>query len=251
MVPSQPLTLHHRIVVASLACLVAANAGAAIWGYVDEQGQTHVATEKLDERYQLLYKGPSTADLAEGVPAPYGDADLDLWKRTPHVQRLLTDPRVAGYDKLIAQHAKAQGVDPALIKAIVAVESAFIADAVSNKGALGLMQVIPQTAMRYGVAADAKRSVEQKLLDPRINVGIGARYLRDLLSMFGGDVSLALAAYNAGEQAVERYERRIPPYPETQEFVKLVQQFYALYLPPKPSVVKPPVRIMVPSTSAR
>jgi soluble lytic murein transglycosylase-like protein len=245
LVPPQPLTLRYRtaIVVASLACLAAANARAAIWGYVDDQGQTHVATEKLDGRYELLYKGPSTADRAE---APATDADLEALRRTPHVQRLLTNPRVASYDKLIAQHAKAQGVDPALVKAIVAVESAFIADAVSNKGALGLMQVIPQTAMRYGVAADAKRSVEQKLLDPRINVGIGTRYLRDLLAMFGGDVSLALAAYNAGEQAVEHYERRIPPYPETQEFVKLVQQFYAIYLPPEPPAAKGPVRIMVP-----
>jgi hypothetical protein len=134
--------------------------GAAIWER-GRAGTTHVATEKLDERYELLYKGPSTADRIE---APTADADLDAWKRTPHVQRLLADPRVASYDKLIAQHAKAQGVDPALVKAVVAVESAFIADAVSNKGALGLMQVIPQTAMRYGVAADGKRSVEQKLL---------------------------------------------------------------------------------------
>jgi soluble lytic murein transglycosylase-like protein len=250
LVPPQPLRLRRRaaVVVASLACLAAANASAAIWGYVDEQGQTHVATEKLDERYELLYKGPSTADRIETPPA---DGDLDAWKRTPHVERLLANPRVASYDKLIAQHAKAQGVDPALVKAVVAVESAFIADAVSNKGALGLMQVIPQTAMRYGVAPDDKRSVEQKLLDPRINVGIGTRYLRDLLAMFGGDVSLALAAYNAGEQAVEHYERRIPPYPETQEFVKLVQQFYAIYLPPKPVVAKPPMRIMVPSTRVR
>jgi len=245
LVPPQPLTLRHRVVVlvAALALLAAKHAVGAIWGYVDEQGQTHVATEKLDERYELLYKGPSTADRIE---APSADADLDAWKRTPHVQRLLADPRMASYDKLIAQHAKAQGVDPALVKAVVAVESAFIADAVSNKGALGLMQVIPQTAMRYGVAADAKRSVEQKLLDPRINVGIGTRYLRDLLAMFGGDVSLALAAYNAGEQAGEHYERRIPPYPETQEFVKLVQQFYAMYLPPKPRAAKAPPRIMVP-----
>ena len=85
------------------------------------------------------------------------------------------------------------------MKAVVAVESAYEADAVSSKGALGLMQVIPETAARYGVTDDAKRTVAQKLKDPAINVSVGTRYLRDLLALFDNDVTLALAAYNAGE----------------------------------------------------
>jgi soluble lytic murein transglycosylase-like protein len=208
-----------------------------------------VASERLDARYELLYKGPSTVELADESSA--ANVDADALRRTPLYQRLLNDPRVASYDALIGRNATAQGVDAALVKAVVAVESAFIADAVSNKGALGLMQVIPETATRYGVVADKHRSVEQKLLDPRINVVIGTRYLRDLLTMYAGDVALALAAYNAGEQAVERYARQIPPFPETQEFVKLVQQFYALYQPARPVATGAAARIRVPSQRAR
>jgi soluble lytic murein transglycosylase-like protein len=233
-----------------LASLFAvSNAAAAIWGFVDEHGQTHVASERLDDRYELLYKGPSTVELASQPSA--ANADAEALGRTAHYQRLLNDPRVASYDALIGRNAAAQGIDAALVKAVVAVESAFIADAVSNKGALGLMQVIPGTAMRYGVVADKHRSVEQKLLDPRINVGIGTRYLRDLLTMYAGDIALALAAYNAGEQAVEHYARQVPPFPETQEFVKLVQQFYALYQPAKAAPSRAAARIRVPSQRAR
>lgn len=220
---------------------------AAIWGYVDAEGNAHVASEKLDERYELIYKGASTADRAS--PASAADAESESFKRTPLYLRLLHDAKVAGYDALITRNAKAHGVEPALVKAIVAVESAFIADAVSNRGALGLMQVIPETAMRYGVAADKKRTVEQKLLDPAINLRTGTRYLRDLLAFYGGDIALALAAYNAGEQAVARYAGEVPPFPETREFVRLVLQFYALYLPPTPP--RAPTRIRVPPQHAR
>jgi soluble lytic murein transglycosylase-like protein len=107
------------------------------------------------------------------------------------------------------------------------------------------MQVMPDTGARYGVTADQKRTLEQKLLDPDINLRIGTTYLRDLLRLYANDVSLALAAYNAGEQAVAHYANHVPPYPETQEYVKLVQQFYELYRPASPPAK--PVRILVPS----
>jgi soluble lytic murein transglycosylase-like protein len=128
------------------------------------------------------------------------------------------------------------------VKAVIAVESAFEPAAVSSKGALGLMQVMPDTGARYGVAADRKRTLEQKLLDPDINVRIGTMYLRDLLALFADDLELALAAYNAGEQAVAHYANQIPPYPETREYVKLVRQFYEYY---RPLVPKKPARILV------
>ena len=115
----------------------------------------------------------------------------------------------------------------------------------SAKGALGLMQVIPDTAVRYGVAEDGTRTVEQKLFDPATNISVGTRYLRDLLRMFENDLGLALAAYNAGEATVQRYDRRIPPYPETQEYVKLVTQLYALYRPPPPAP-PPAARVTIP-----
>jgi soluble lytic murein transglycosylase-like protein len=112
------------------------------------------------------------------------------------------------------------------------------------------MQVIPETAQRYGVNDDKRRSVAQKLLDPAINLDVGTRYLRELLALFGGDVALALAAYNAGEGVVLRYANQIPPFPETQEFVKLVQQFYAMYRPPPARGATKPPRITIPSRGA-
>jgi soluble lytic murein transglycosylase-like protein len=86
----------------------------------------------------------------------------------------------------------------------------------SNKGALGLMQIMPDTGRRYGVGRPSA------LLDPATNIETGVRYLRDLLLMFPGRVDLALAAYNAGEGAVVKYGYRIPPYPETQQYVRKI-----------------------------
>ncbi|RYY60766.1 MAG: lytic transglycosylase domain-containing protein, partial [Comamonadaceae bacterium] len=94
-------------------------------------------------------------------------------------------------------------------------------------GAIGLMQLMPATAQRYGVRADAKRTLQAKLHDPQINIAAGSRYLRDLIAMFDGSLELALAAYNAGEGAVQRAGNRIPNYRETQNYVKTVLALYA------------------------
>jgi hypothetical protein len=239
-----PRTTATNALLAVVLCGLAHTAAAAIWGYIDEQGNTHVASEKLDDRYELFFKGRSSADLADDHRA--GDvASSVAFRRTPVYLRFVDDPSVKRLEPLILQHARAQGIDPALVKAVIAVESAFRADAVSSKGALGLMQVIPDTAARYGVVGDKNRSVSDKLFDPGINLRVGTRYLRDLLALFGNDVALALAAYNAGEQAVQRYDNAVPPFAETREFVKLVQQFYEVYRPPPPPAK--PKRITVPS----
>ncbi|MEO8676497.1 MAG: lytic transglycosylase domain-containing protein [Casimicrobiaceae bacterium] len=219
-------------------------ARADVWGYVDADGIAHVATEKLDERYQLFFKGKTNADLRR-APSDADAADLDALRETRIYKRMVGHPNIVRYQALIERNARSRGLDAALVKAVIAVESAFEPDAVSTKGALGLMQVMPDTGARYGVAADRKRTLEQKLLDPEINLRIGTAYLRDLLMLFTGDLALALAAYNAGEQTVLRYSNRVPPYPETQEYVKLVRQFYDLYRPPPPP--KKPARIRVPS----
>jgi hypothetical protein len=102
---------------------------------------------------------------------------------------------------------------------------------VSPKGAIGLMQLMPATAQRYGVQADKKTTLEKKLFDPRINIAAGSRYLRYLIGLFEGDLELAVAAYNAGEGAVQRAGNKIPNYKETQNYVKTVLQLYA-YLKP-------------------
>jgi soluble lytic murein transglycosylase-like protein len=111
-------------------------------------------------------------------------------------------------------------VDPALLHAVVTVESGYNARALSPKGAVGLMQLMPDTARRYAVG---------DIWDPVDNVRGGARYLRDLLGMFNDNLSLAIAAYNAGEKAVIRYGHRIPPYSETQNYVPKVLGFYTRY----------------------
>jgi len=117
----------------------------------------------------------------------------------------------------------AQAVEPALVIAVAAAESAFNPQAVSRKGALGLMQLMPATAERYGAPASADRSF---VMEPKLNAELGSRYLADLLRLFGGDKELAVAAYNAGEGAVLKHGRRIPPYPETQQYVERVMRLY-------------------------
>jgi Transglycosylase SLT domain len=127
---------------------------------------------------------------------------------------------------MIALAAAGEGVDPALVEAVVAVESDFSPFAVSRKGAMGLMQLMPETARRYGVA---------NAFDPRQNLIAGIRHLRDLLRLFGGDLPHALAAYNAGANAVLTY-RGIPPYRETHEYVRMVLARYRpRRAPPSPS----------------
>jgi len=128
-------------------------------------------------------------------------------------------PLKSRYDELIEQVASTHGVDTALVRAVVQAESAFKSDAVSSKGATGLMQLMPATAKRYGV--DDRR-------DPAQNVDGGVRYLRDLLEMFGQNLALAIAAYNAGEGAVMRH-RGIPPYSETQHYVRKVMRLHRMY----------------------
>ena len=113
------------------------------------------------------------------------------------------------YDDLITENARLHSVDPRLVKCVMLIESAFNPAAISRKGARGLMQLMPETAVRYGV---------RHVLDPAENIGGGVRYLKDLLALFGGDLTKSLAAYNAGESAVLKYGG-IPPYQETALYV--------------------------------
>ena len=109
------------------------------------------------------------------------------------------------------------------LKAVMAAESGFNPDAVSPKGAVGLMQIMPGTAERYGLSGDGKRPVEEKLRDPKLNIRIGTRYLADLLKLYPRQLHLVLASYNAGEGAVQQYGNTVPPYDETRAYVDWVQ----------------------------
>lgn len=127
-------------------------------------------------------------------------------------------------DSYIVESSIRHRVDPVLIYATMHQESSFKQKAISHKGARGLMQLMPGTARRFGVT---------DIFDPRQNIEGGARYMRFLLDSFDGDVALALAGYNAGEGAVLKYGRRIPPYRETQEYVRRITRRYALMRDPQ------------------
>jgi soluble lytic murein transglycosylase-like protein len=123
----------------------------------------------------------------------------------------------ARVDGLIRFYGSQHGVDPFLIYCLMSQESKFTSGAVSPKGAMGLMQLMPGTAARYGVTNP---------YDVAQNIAGGTRYLKDLLKMFNGRIDLALAGYNAGEGAVMKYGNTIPPYNETQNYVKLIIKRY-------------------------
>jgi soluble lytic murein transglycosylase-like protein len=127
-------------------------------------------------------------------------------------------------DAFIVESGNRNQVDPMLLYAVMHQESTFKRQAVSPKGARGLMQLMPGTAARFGV---------KNIFDPRQNIEGASRYIRFLLDTFDGDVSLALAGYNAGEGAVMKYGYRVPPYSETQEYVRRIGTRYALMRDPE------------------
>lgn len=207
-----------------LAC-AAGFAHADIYGYIDEAGNAHFSAEKLDERYRLYLRGDGSFDSSEltAPRAAASPASAPAW--------LTQHPALRKYEALLEAAAQEYAVDLPLLKAVMAAESGFNPGAVSPKGAVGLMQVMPATAERYGLQADRRKSVEQKLADPKTNIRLAARYLHDLMRMFSGELALVLASYNAGEGAVQKYRNQVPPYPETRNYVKLVTQFYQVFKP--------------------
>jgi soluble lytic murein transglycosylase-like protein len=180
----------------------AAAAHAGIYAYADTDGSVHYSNVPTDGRYVLLI--PEERKAAEGPK--------DRVRRAAERRRW-----EAQYASLIEEAASQARVPADLVRALITVESAFDARAVSSKGAQGLMQLLPATAARYGV---------KRPFDPAENVRGGVRYLSDLLNRFDNDLALAVAAYNAGEEAVERYGRAIPPYAETLAYVPAVLEIY-------------------------
>lgn len=231
---------------ACLALLLAAAPWAAradIWGYVDARGVTHFASEPVDARYTLFFRGGLDFDKAHGEPQPsVGPAPGRVApERSPRLAAWFeSTPGYLQVRPLLQEAARAQGLDYELLKALVAAESGFDARAISPKGAIGLMQVIPATAARFGVREQARLPIARQLADPRTNIAAGTRYLRHLMNLFPGRLDLALAAYNAGEGAVQRAGNRIPNYPETQAYVKTVLQMYGSLRPTALAVAGPP-----------
>jgi soluble lytic murein transglycosylase-like protein len=231
------ILLRSLLLAATLSLAQHAARAADIYGYVDAQGVAHFAAEKLDARYRLFFRGGESFDTAQGLGSPAGGGATGAV--APAARTLLAlfeaSPDHRSAKAALQLAARTHDIDYELLQALVATESGFDAQAVSPKGARGLMQLMPATAERYGVRGDARATQEHKLFDPRVNVAAGSRYLRDLIARFQGRIELALAAYNAGEGAVQRAGNRIPDYRETQNYVKTVLQLYA-YLKPGATV---------------
>ncbi len=189
-----------------LFCLFFSNSlsWAGIYRYVDEKGVIHFTNCPRDPKFKL-YIRESREDVGDDNHSSSGVYIRDSNQ----------------YDSLISEYSKKYGVDFALIKAMIRAESGFNPLAVSKKGAKGLMQLMPQTALRMNVT---------DIFNPRENIEGGVRYFKYLLTLFNNDIRLSLAAYNAGENLVSEL-RSIPPYQETIEYIKRVISFYQSYKP--------------------
>jgi len=168
-------------------------AGGDIYWFQDDLGVVHMSNVPVDARFLFKEK-----------------------EKLQEETKVLPGKRKRGYDKLIARVARAEGLDAALLRAVVEMESNYDPTAVSKKGAVGLMQLMPETARGMGVIDP---------FHPEQNLEAGARHLRRLIDKYEGKLALALSAYNAGEEAVERY-KGIPPFPETRDYVRKVLEAY-------------------------
>jgi soluble lytic murein transglycosylase-like protein len=191
--------------VAACMLTMGAATAASLFVYELPDGSRLVSDHPLNNKhYRLVRTGKDARGLGQLAASR-------------HSQLFRADPNA--YDHLIRQAAQEHQLDFALLKAIMHVESAFNPYAVSDKGALGLMQVMPATGKRYGLF---------DFYDPEENIRAGARYLKDLTGMFANKTALVIAAYNAGENAVIRH-KGIPPYQETQLYVRKVLLYKRQY----------------------
>lgn len=182
------------------AIAIPATSRADIYAYTDEKGIRHFTNiPGLDRRYKLVRKEGSVAPRAAMYAYMPSEAEINRYK------------------SIVSAAARTHGVDDALVHAVISAESAYNPRAISRAGAQGIMQLMPDTARRYGV---------QNAMDPVDNIHGGVRYLKDLLALFKGNTELAVAGYNAGENAVIKYGHRIPPYAETVNYVPKVMDFY-------------------------
>jgi hypothetical protein len=163
----------------------------------------------LGDKYHLQMRG-GTVDVP--VDQVVGIEPEDVFTPVPHVE-VSQEP----FGDLIQQAAKHYSVDADLITSVIAAESNFDPKAISRRDARGLMQLLPTTATSLGV---------KNIFDPKENIEAGTHYLSDLLALYKNDLALALAAYNAGPERVQRYGQRVPPFAETISYVRRVKQTY-------------------------
>ena len=178
---------------------------ADIFRYVDKDGTVHYTNVPQDSCYKIHRRVDSRNPVTETLSGEIRHYGTRLRDR---------------YEEVIESAARAHNVDPALIHAVISAESGYNPYARSRAGAAGLMQLMPETAKRYGVS---------NRLDPEQNILAGTRYLRTLMNLFDNNLELVLAAYNAGENAVIRAGHRVPPYAETMNYVPRVLRYYRRY----------------------
>ena len=206
----------------SLAC-AADLAQAALWGFVDGSGVAHFAPQQVDSRYSLvLGDDGQTATGADRVPGKtMSSGGLLTW--------LEISPEVKRMQPWVRDAALRHGVDVELVNALIAVESGFNSRAVSPKGAVGLMQLMPTTAEPYLKPVAGGPGIAERLADPRTNIAIGTRLMADLIRRHGR-IDLALAAWSAGDGAVRRSGGQLPPIDETRAHVQQVLELYWVLL---------------------
>ena len=185
-----------------------------LWGYVDGAGVAHFAARQIDSRYEQVLRetaGPRVPGKTQGTDG------LLTW--------LEISPDVKALQPVLDEAAQSTGIDEALLKAVITVESNYTAHAVSPRGAVGLMQLTPVTADRYGTKEERQVPAAERMLDARTNVFTGARMLADLTRRYGG-IDIALAAWNAGEGTVRRAGGQMPDIAETEAHVHMVLELY-------------------------
>jgi hypothetical protein len=202
------------IAIATLLFFPCQRAAADIFQYVDDAGVIHFSNVSVGKakKFRKVSQEPSTRHYAENTsrstPAPVAQVS------SASIPAPATMP--GAYTEIINTACNRHGVDPALVHAIVKVESDFNPYALSSKGAMGLMQLMPQTAMDMNV---------RNTYNPHENIDGGVKYLRYLIDRYEGNLALALAAYNAGETSVKKWGT-IPPFPETQNYVQRILGLY-------------------------
>ncbi|MFD2110597.1 transglycosylase SLT domain-containing protein [Thiorhodococcus fuscus] len=204
------------VIAGAMAFLGPGGAVADVFKYVDGSGNVYFTDTPLKgSRYKLAWHREAKKLVRESK-RKYASLTQGRTHGQVRSSKALRQRR-ASYEHLVQANARRYRLSPALLHAVIRAESAYNPSAVSSAGAQGMMQLMPATAARYGVSDS---------FDPVENIRGGAAYLRYLLDLFDNDLQLAVAGYNAGEGAVMKYGRKIPPYAETQSYVRKVLQYY-------------------------
>ncbi|MCB6185205.1 lytic transglycosylase domain-containing protein [Leeia sp. TBRC 13508] len=204
------MTFKYKASLAALLASIILPASADIYAFVDETGVAHYSNEQLDDRY-TLFKRENAPTLSDSEPLSVQQKVTPKTNFVPNAPGV--EKRRKQFAKIVQKVAKETKISPSLLDAIITAESGYQPNAVSPRGALGMMQLMPVTAARYGVTDP---------LNAEQNIRGGAKYMRDLLKMFNQNLELAVAAYNAGEGSVIRAGYAVPKFKETQNYVPKV-----------------------------